>query len=134
MTDRSNNLNRERGAGLDGFSQQPIEIKQDLSRLMFASARAGADIFVCMAQGFGSFLDNVKGNFLPSGFGYRNYDGRDRSASTRSPSRAMQRSVGDGVSDVRSAVRATAGGMAATRENSLRPDHRSVVRGRNPWS
>lgn len=103
--------------------RDPAQLKSDLGRLFYASARAGMEVFIGAAQVFGNLLGNVKATSLPGGSRYRRFEDYDDDGGYNGGKRWKYRSVWGTVEDVRSAVRETANMLARSKQKFSRyPD------------
>lgn len=117
--DRLRRIESERGRDQPNPFGGTANVKSDLSRLVYASARASTDVFVGIAEVFGSLVGNFKDSMLPGGpggYGRRRSRDDDRDYGYSSRRRTTSR-FSDGMDDVRSAVRETADVVARSGED-----------------
>ena len=126
--DRDRDSDRDRLRRIQGEREReepspfggPANLKSDISRLVYASARASTDVIVGITQVFGSLVGNFKDSMLPGGPGYqrRRSSSDDRDYGYGSRRRASRFS--DTMEDVRSAVKDTADVVARSGEDFAR--------------
>ena len=129
--DRLRHVERERERDEPSPYWGPAQVKSDLSRLAYASARAGTDIFVGITEVIGNLVGNFKDSMLPGGPGYRRRrSDDDRDYGAGGPRRGYGRSS-DAMDDVRSAVRETADVVARSGEDFSRYYDNSIYEERD---
>jgi hypothetical protein len=123
--DRERESDRDRLRRMEGERERqepspyrgPANVKSDLSRLVYASARASTDVFVGITQVFGSLVGNFKDSMLPGGPANQRRRSSDDDRDYGSSSGRRSSRFSDGMDDVRSAVRDTADVVARSGED-----------------
>ena len=126
---RIGRVERERQRYEPSPYQQPVQIKEELGRLVYASARASTDVLVGIAQVFGNLVGSMKDSFLPGASGYQRGGYRDDEVRYGGRRQSTYSRGWDAIDDVRSAVRETADVVARSGENFSRYYDRGISGG-----